>query len=141
MKLLKTFIDKLQQAGYSQRDVRFFGVEDKLKRRVRKLKSINQFCKDNNMNQGTFYHMLSGKRPVPLDIMNKLGIEPNSYKCLISGSNISIKIPNELTPELAYLVGILRDGTIVVESKEEYTCAFYSKYKELTLTEVFGVYE
>lgn len=137
MNLLNIFIYKLQQAGYSLRDVRFFGAEIELRCRMRKLESINQFCKENNINQGSFYHMLSGKRPLPLDIMNKLKIEAKSYKCLISGGNISVRIPNNLTPELAYLIGVFRDGTIVTETSKngvEYTCALYSKHKEFIET-------
>ncbi len=137
MDLFKNFINKLQRAGYSLRDVRFFGAEIELRCRLRKLESINKFCKENSINQGSFYHMLSGKRPLPLDIMNILKIEARNYKCLVSGGNIPIKIPNNLTPELAYLVGVFRDGTIVTETSKngvEYTCALYSKHKEFVET-------
>lgn len=75
--------------------------------------------------------MLYGERAVPLDILEKVGINHNKLKFIISGSNISVKIPKKLTKELAYLVGFLRDGTVSRECQNEYLCAFYNKDKQL----------
>ena len=45
--------------------------------------------------------------------------------------NVAIKIPVRLTKGLAYLIGVLRDGTVSQESKDEYAVAFYNTNIEL----------
>ena len=50
--------------------------------------------------------------------------------CIVKGSNIAIKIPKKINKDLAYIIGMLRDGTVVRESHNEYLFALYSKDKE-----------
>lgn len=132
MNLFDLFIHKLKQAGYPTDSTRFFGAEDELKCRMSKI-PIKDICRKYKINQGTFYYMKIGRRAIPYYILKDLSIDASNYMCIISGSNIQIKIPTELTEELAYLIGVLRDGTVVQENYgkySEYCCAFYSKYKE-----------
>ncbi|MBI5061383.1 MAG: hypothetical protein HZB67_03640 [Candidatus Aenigmarchaeota archaeon] len=74
--------------------------------------------------------MLDGRRPVPLDIAEKLDLKFSENMFMVSGSNVPMKIPKKLDGDLAYLVGVLRDGTVAREGNNEYLCAFYNKDKE-----------
>ena len=128
MHIQNEFLDQLQLDGFTKRDIRFFVDRKDFRDAVSKT-SINKFCKENSVNQGSMYQMFYGKRPVPLDILEKLGLDFNA-PCMITGSNLSVNIPIDLTKDLSYLVGALRDGTVVRETNGEYLCAFYNKNKE-----------
>lgn len=127
MDLLKIFLQRLSTAGFSENDVRFYGVEEKLKEKIGKT-SISKFSQKKNVNAGTVSHMLNGKRPVPLSFLSVEDVR--NKHCSLKNGNNPIKIPNELSNELAYLVGALRDGTVSEEKSGEYCVAFYSKEYE-----------
>jgi intein-encoded DNA endonuclease-like protein len=91
---------------------------------------ISLLSKQTGINRGSLYQMMKGKRAIPLDIAEKINLEFKESSWILTTSNVSIKIPEKLTNELAYLVGMLRDGTVVREKYDEYLCAYYSKNKE-----------
>jgi LAGLIDADG-like domain len=141
MHIQKEFLNRLEMDGYTKKDIRFFVDGNKLKTALSKT-SINKYCIENNINRGSLYQMMSGKRPVPLEILEDLQLNFDA-PCMITGSNVAIQIPKKLTQELCYLIGALRDGTVVREMNGEYLCAFYSKYKDfvrilqMLVTDVF----
>ncbi len=127
MDLFEKFIDKLEcEEHFNLRDIRLLNVERQLKKEIGKT-TLTKYCRDNKINKGTLYYMLKGKRAVYFDLVNLRN--KDKIKLLLKNSNIEIKIPEKVTKELAYLVGVLRDGSVIKESNE-YTVAFYSKYKE-----------
>lgn len=142
MQLNRVFFEKLIKNGFKKEDIRFIGVEDLLKKQVGN-KSLSCFGKIHEINNGTLSHMLKGKRAIPLNILNIKDIK--NKKCVVKNSNIPVLIPNKLTPNLAYLIGFLRDGTVVKESENEYCCAFYNSNVELLekvskiVEEIFGI--
>jgi len=132
MNLQKLFIQKLLESGYKERDIRVWGCENLIRKRIKK-EGISSFCRKYDLNTGTCYRMLKGKRAVPLEII-KYNLEELGDRALwiVKGSNLPVRIPKKLTKELAYLVGVLRDGTVTQENYgkfAEYCCAYYSKYK------------
>jgi intein/homing endonuclease len=129
MNLFKEFVSKLVDNGYSTRSIRIIGAEKELRNKLTRI-SISRFCKTMGINRGSFYQMIQGKRAIPLDVLLKLNLQTNNFRFIIKNSNVPIKIPIQLSPELSYLVGLLRDGTVVNEKNNEYTIAFYSKFKE-----------
>lgn len=133
MDLMDLFIKKLYKCGYSDRDIRFFVNHRNLKTRLSKI-SVSKLCREIKINRGSVYHMMYGKRAVPLDILKRLNIDTSNNLCLVSASNIAVKIPRSLTSKLAYLIGVLRDGTVVREGTNEYICAYYSKNRQFIQT-------
>ena len=129
MNLFSEFVRRLLNSGFAKRDIRFFLDGDVFRNKIFD-KNVGGLSKEFGINRGSIYQMCSGKRAVPLDILEKFQIDPSEYKMIISGSNIPIKIPIKLTNNLAYLVGLLRDGTVCIEQNNEYLCAYYSKNKE-----------
>jgi intein/homing endonuclease len=129
MNLFKEFVNKLVDKGYSLQSIRIVGAEKELSNRLARI-SISKFCKNIGINRGSLYQMAQGRRAIPLDVLKKLNIQISNFRCIIKSSNIPIKIPTRLSPELAYLVGLLRDGTVVNEKNNEYMVAFYSKFRE-----------
>jgi len=129
MNLFKEFVNKLVNEGYSLRCIRVIGAERELRNRLAGI-SVSEFCKNIGINRGSLYQMTRGKRAIPLDVLKKLNIQMSDFRCIIRNSNIPVKVPTQLSPELAYLVGLLRDGTVVNEKNNEYTVAFYSKFRE-----------
>lgn len=131
MDLVKIFLHKLEkQEQLKRRHIRLFNVETLLKKEIKKEASLTQYCLKNNINKGTLYYMLKGKRAIYLDLINIDKINKKKVRFSLKDSNTAIKIPDNITPELAYLVGMLRDGSVNLESDNEYCCAFYSKYKK-----------
>lgn len=146
MNLVKIFLYKLEkQEQLKKRNMRLYNVETLLKKEIKKASSLTQYCIKNNINKGTLQYMLKGKRAIYLDLININKINKEKVRFLLKDSNIAIKIPVDITPELAYLIGMLRDGSINLESSNEYCCAFYSKYKKSLIvvrdyvTKVFGI--
>lgn len=92
--------------------------------------SVSRFCKLHKINRGSFYHMINNKRPIPLRLLNALSIKPESNLVSVDNGNVPVLIPKTLSNDLAYLVGVLRDGTVSKETPDEYCCAFYNKHKE-----------
>lgn len=141
MYLQKTFLDKLAKQGFPKSDVRFLGVEMQLSKNIGQI-SISEFSKKHKINSGSISAMLKGKRAIPLTLLKEI---PVNFRCILKGSNTPIIIPNKLTENLAYLVGLLRDGTITKEKNGEYSCAFYSKNKKFLekisplIEKIFGI--
>ena len=133
MNLYESFLAHIQKEGFSGRDIRFLGAHKLLKEKASKYRSINDYSKKIGINNGSLSYMLIGKRAIPLSLLDK-NMDLSKYKVIIGNSNIPIRIPKEMTKELAYLVGVLRDGTVSQESKDEYVVAFYNTNKELLKT-------
>ncbi len=123
MGLLEIFLRGLAEQGFTKAEIRILGAERLLKQKIGK-ESISQFSKTYKINSGTISAMLNGKRTIPLILLDSI---PPEFICALHNCNVPIKIPKELTDDLAYLVGLLRDGTVNKEKHGEYTCAFYSK--------------
>lgn len=128
MHVQRKFLRQLKTDGFTKRDIRFLVGGDKIASSLSKA-SISKFCQENRINRGSLYQMIYGKRPVPLDIVEKLKLDRN-VPCMITGSNVFVYIPRYLSKDLCYLAGVLRDGTVVREANDEYLCAFYNKHKE-----------
>lgn len=120
MDLLKTFIKRIAD----QDEVRFLDVREILKKQIGQ-KTLLEFSKEHFINSGTLSYMLKGKRAVPLRLINVKDIKSN-VRCMTKNCNVPIVIPNKLDNKLAYLLGLLRDGTVSEEKCSEYCCAFYS---------------
>lgn len=126
----------------SEDEIRFLDVQEELKKRIET--SINSFAEKHNINSGTLSAMIKGKRAIPLNLISRNAITEET-RWLLKNTNIPIKLPKRLTPELGYLLGALRDGTISNEFPGEWTCSFYSLNKEHVeklrnlANEMFGV--
>ena len=125
MNLLEIFLKGLIEQGFSKSEIRILDAEKLLKKEIGK-SPINLFSKKHSVNSGSVSAMLAGKRAIPINILKGY---PDEFICILKNCNISIKIPKELDENLAYLIGLLRDGTVNKERNGEYTCAFYSKNK------------
>lgn len=123
MDLLDTFLRGLAEQGFTKAEIRILDAERLLKQKIGK-DSISKFSKKYKINSGSVSAMLSGRRAIPITLLDEM---PSEFVCILHNCNVPIKIPKELTKDLAYLVGLLRDGTINQEKHGEYTCAFYSK--------------
>src|SRR3989338_401238 len=108
MRLLEVFLEGLVKQGYQKSEIRILGVEKELRCKLKNT-SISDFSKRYRINSGTLSAMLKGKRAIPF---NFIGIPSCEYRLALKNSNIPIKIPKDITKELAYLVGLLRDGTV-----------------------------
>ena len=128
MRLLKTFLEKLANYKIAQDEIRFLEEEKRLRDRI-KGSTISKFSKKYNINSGTLSHMLRGKRAIPSNLIDYSDFKESPVMGL-KNCNTPIKIPLELTEELAYLVGALRDGTVSQEKDGEYCVAFYSIHKD-----------
>ncbi len=126
MDLLEIFLQGLAKQGFEKSEIRILGAESILKKEINE-KSINEFSKKRKLNSGSVYAMMSGKRAIPISLLNNY---PDNFLCILKNCSIPIRIPRDLTKDLAYLVGLLRDGTVNEEKNGEYACAFYSKNKE-----------
>lgn len=131
MNLINLFLLKLEkEEQLKRREIRLLNVETLLKKELEKSNSLTEYCKKNNLNKGTLHYMLKSKRSIYLDLININKIDKEKTRFLLKDSNTPIKIPDKITQELAYLVGVLRDGSVTIEYSNEYCCVFYSKYKE-----------
>lgn len=128
MNLVDIYLSKLEKQ-FPKRDIRLWGIKASLKKSLDNSASLSEFCRKNRINKGTVYYMLKGKRLIYLDLIDMKYIDYNKVKFSLKDSNIAVKIPVKLTPELSYLVGILRDGSIN-KDVDNYSCVFYSKHKE-----------
>ena len=129
MNLLELFLKKLEENGFSKDDVRFLETQEILRKRIQPM-TISEFSKKNGYNPGTISHMLNGRRAIPLSLIGWRS-ELSDLKLLVKNGNVAVRIPTKLTPKLAYLVGLLRDGTISKEKDDEYCCAFWNKNLDL----------
>src|SRR3989344_4313576 len=125
MNLNLEFLNCLLKNGYSKRDIRITVSPEAAKT----IKVTSKISNELNINRGTLHRMKEAKRRVPLDIAEYFGIK-YTENLSPKNSNIEIKVPKFLSNDLAYLCGVLRDGTVTREGKNEYTVAFYSKSKE-----------
>jgi len=123
MRLLEIFLEGLVKQGFKKSEIRILGVEKELRCKLKNT-SISDFSKRYRINSGTLSAMLRGKRAIPFSFV---GIPSSEYRLTLKNSKIPIKIPKNITKELAYLAGLLRDGTVTIEKNQEYSCAFYSK--------------
>ncbi len=128
MDLYNYFLKTLRESGLSDSDIRFMDAQELLKKQLNNC-TVSKFSEKCGINRGTLSYMLRGKRAIPLNLLDKCDL--TKCRLAIKNSNITIRIPNSLTKELAYLVGVLRDGTISKESNNEYCCSFYNKNIEL----------
>ncbi len=125
MDLSLEFLICLLKNGYSKRDIRItISLET-----AKTIKITSKISNELNINRGTLHSMKHAKRRTPLDIAEYFGIKYTGNLSL-KNSNIEVKVPKFLNNNLAYLCGVLRDGTVAREGKNEYTVAFYSKSKE-----------
>ncbi len=142
MDLLELFLQKLLTVGLSKNDIRFHGVEENLKEKIGKT-SINKFSQEKGINPGTVSHMLNGKRPVPFEFLSLNDVRDKF--CSLKNGNNPVRIPAKMNAQLAYLIGVLRDGTVSNEKNGEYCVAFYSKEYEFLnrlskpINELFGI--
>ncbi len=142
MDLLNEFLQKLLTAGFSKNEIRFHGVEENLKEKIGKT-SISKFSQEKGINAGTVSHMLNGKRPVPLELLSLNDVRDKF--CSLKNCNNPVRIPAKMDTQLAYLVGVLRDGTVSNEKNGEYCVAFYSKEIEFLnclskpINDLFGI--
>lgn len=131
MDLVYEFISKLRQDGFNANEIRFLNANIELKKKLG-IETVSEYSKKHNINSGSLSYMLKGKRAIPLSLLDSVNI--SKFRCMIKGCSVSIKIPKRLSPKLAYLIGLLRDGTVTKESKDEYVCAFYNTNRKLIET-------
>ena len=130
MNLFSLFLDKLEKEElFTQREIRFVNCSEILKQELSKT-TLSKYCKKFNVNKGTLHYMIHGKRAIYFDLVSIEKINNEKTRVLLKNATIPIKIPETLTQELAYLIGMLRDGSVMKEKNDEYTCVFYSKYSD-----------
>lgn len=122
MRVQRAFLDGLAKQGFPQSEIRFLDAEKVLESVIGQT-SLNEFSKKHNVNSGSLSAMVRGKRAIPLTLLRTI---PKNCRWALKNGNIPVMIPTDITEELGYLVGLLRDGTVTKESNGEYSCAFYS---------------
>lgn len=102
-----------------------------------------QICKKHSITQQTYNNQISGRTPITIPILNdildiatfdkskivKQIISTSKFKSGVGGNSYSVKIPTELSKDLAYFVGAIRDGVLCSRGSEkgEYVLEIYQK--------------
>ncbi len=117
--------------------IRVSGIFEDFKAMWQRLENKNRFRKIAGIKKSTMNNYLKRGEFVPISLLNSLTREHCKqnktdfnrkwnelykkticFKSMSSGSK-SIRLPKELTPELAYIVGALRDGCLATYSKNK----------------------
>ena len=102
-----------------------------------------QICQKNLITPQTYNNQLSGRTPITIPVLNdildsvnldkskiiKQIISTSKFKSGVGGNSYSVKIPSELSKDLAYFVGAIRDGVLCKrgDKKGEYVLEIYQK--------------